>query len=1002
MATANDSRTLRTLAEQLAQLDKRVKAVGSGRQLAHSSIEAGAVQAYDSDGQQVMRIGLQWDGTYAPTVTNGPTPPTPAGLLVNDATEAVIVTWEGAFVGGAVAPMDFLRVDIHIGATSDFLPTYTNRYGSFSSPTGGTLGIHLPYGTYWVKLVCWTLAGVPSLASDGVEGDAWPVDVSSDGFPPASSPDPEVLAGIKEMYVRWTAITNADPVWYDIHVSTTLGFTPDSTTKVGETQSSAFTITTLPGDPPPDGEDDPRELMYDTTYYVRIVARDQDGSAAPSLQAVGYVFRVTGVNLAADSVTSAAIQAGTITGDKFAATVILAGTFKTAEAGQRIETGIAGIQGYKSDGSLMINFPTTSGQTALIDAEIIARGITVTNGMVLRATSTIEPDSKVQLQRGISAPISAPQMATTYTTRRPDTSSLTPAQTTGPLGTFNLIPTEVSCIEWKSASDVWVIHQIRPGGTRAWFFDYDGNPTPWSGGAYFADYVNWEIWSVIELTTSTAPKNGVYRISRWIPTDTYYLQCPQGGGFNRYSRQNGVAPPAVGHNGTDVYVAEVISSTQLNIRYFTPNGDGNNLSAPIATYTSAAGFTANRPLSTVFYHAGAFDTGSGTARYLVAERGYATKNKLVYTSGSGAGSIHPGGVAAGGSSWSSANIDAETFEAATANPRCVAWMPEDAAFWTYGGDGFLYEHTSTFWDPVVTSSLVWAQQTLMDTNATGGTHETTPGPIKSFPWPRRSKIAFSLPPIPTGGVDDPNAIGVYVGRGATQPANSAMWRAAAIASTTTVISALPTSGSNPPTVSTFVNTNPGKMTNDDSTLVISGAGTVAATGITSSGNVVVSGDVTAGTINDPDGRIYAKPPSSFWYLASTFNIANGGANVDINGWSADGSGNSGLITMASNKDVTVSLAGLYEITVGVTFPTNGTGSRRYVQVFTGTSGGSVLVFGQGPAAANALTHCHGSKVVRLTAGSVFRVTAAQDSTTNPLALVAGNQFGYLQVTYKGP
>jgi len=492
-------------------------------------------------------------------------------------------------------------------------------------------------------------------------------------------------------------------------------------------------------------------------------------------------------------------------------------------------------------------------------------------------------------------------MSKSYLTKTPSTTSLTAAEKGGTLGTFDLIPTEVSCIEWKSSFDYWVIHQVRPNGTRAWFFDYDGNPWDLGVGTYFTDYENWEIWSVIELTTSTAGKNGVYRMARWIPAganNTFYLMCPQGIGFNRYSRQNSAAPPVVGHNGTDVFIAEVISTNQLSIKYYTPNGDGNNLSAAFTAYQSNAGYSVNRPLSTVFYHATGFDTGTGLPRYLTAERGFSTVNRIVYTSGTNLGSIHPGGVTAGASSWTDAHVDAQSFETAMSNPRCIAWMPEESKFWTYGGDGNLYQHTGTFWDPATTSSTVWARQTFYD--SIGTTHETTPGPSKSFTWHRRSKISFSLPPLPVDppGADDPNVVSVYMGRGATEPTNSNMWLQVSAHPTATV-SSLATSGSNPPTTSTFPNTNPGRITNAAATLDIKGDGTIKGSQIFVGATEVV-----------PD------KPYWFGYLnASPTAVANG-VLTTITTWVADGSPNNVGITHSAGI-FTLPRAGRYRLVAQV-------------------------------------------------------------------------------------
>jgi hypothetical protein len=923
--------SLQELARRLTAVERSVSRGVSQPQLAYSSIEDGNVQEYDGDDTLVGIIGKQFDGTHVAASVNGPTPPTPALPIVSSAVGGVTVEWTGFFdPSTTVAPMDFARVDIHTSQSTGFTPDPdVTLKTSFASPRGGRVFVPCPAGTNYVKLVTVTASGKYSVAS--AEASAATGTAATDGLAPASSPDPEVLQGVEMMYVRWSPITNHDPVTYDVHVSTTIGFTPDSTTKVGETRSSSFTIRALPGAAPIEGEDDPRKLQFGTTYYVRIVARDDDGSAPASLQAVGQIFQMTGVQIQADAITTAHLLAGSITGEKFAATVILGGMFKTAESGQRVEMGVTGIQGYKSDGTLMVNLPTEDDQAALLDAEVIARSLTITDGANFRGASQVEVDGSITLEQGVTPPSSTPQPSTTYLQRLLDTSTLTDAEVTGDLGTFRLVPSEISCSQWDDANNTWVIHQVRPNGTRAWFFDYDGNPDPTfpsAGGNYFTDYTNWEIWSVINITTSTAPKNGVYRMARWIPSgsnNTYYLMCPQGIGFNRYSRLNGVTSPVVGTNGTDVYVAEVVG-TQLNIRYFTPNGDGNNISAPTTVYQSTKGFISSVSMAACTYDASGFDTGAAAPRYVVGYRGVNYNNRIVYTSGTNAGSIHPAGVTAGPTSWDSANVSAQSWENAATNQRALAWMPGDG-FWTTGGDGYNSQYTDVFWDPAVTSSTVWIQHSFQDN--TGTTHESTPGPAVAFTWKRRSKIFLSLPPLPgSGGVDEPDAVKTYAGRGATQPANSAMWLQSN-AYPTTSISSLVTSGSNPLTSSTFPNSNPGTIKSADASMIISGDGTITIDGkkvalgvpdiqrFTSSGtwnkpaNAVLvhakavggggagAGSDTTGTtvgVNSKGSGGAGGSTAEKWYLASdlasSITIGVGGGGVGGTGSTSTAGGNS--------------------------------------------------------------------------------------------------------------
>ena len=827
--------SLSELARRLLDVERKISRGVSQPQLANSAIESGAIQAYEDD-TQTMIIGRQFDGTYTSATVNGPVPPTPQAPTIMDGTEGITVVWSGLFTGGAIVPMDFLRVDVYLGTTPTFFPSPSNQVGSIVSPRGGQVTLAVAPGVWYARLICWAQSGQGSGWSTSGMGQAFPIVASTDGSAPSSSPAVELIGGLDILYAKWTPIVNADPVKYEVHIGTSAGFKTDTdptwipgtdpATLVGTTSGSSFTIKNLPGPAPAVGAPDTRALLYDTQYWVKIVARDDDGRAVSAGTADdATIFKVTTDNIAANTIIGGNILGGTITGDLLSATMVISSEFWTALTGQRAGFTPQGFFAYKPDDSLMLKIPTAANEDAIIDATVIARGLTATGAVTMRSNvNAVEKDGVVILRNGVAAPAAVPQMSTNYVQQALSTASLTAAQKTGTLGTFDFIGSEASCLEWNTGS-YWVVHQVRAGGTRAWFFNYDGTPRLTSG-VYFNEYPNWEIWSVINITTSTAPKNGVYRMARWLPTNTWYLMCPQGSGFNKYTRLNSAAPPVVGTNGTDVFIAEV-AGTQLNIRYYTPNGDQNTISAPTTAYQSAQGFTAAKQLSNVTYNSAGFDIGAG--RYLVSERGFPTDNKLIYTSGTNANSIFLGGS---GGSWVSATINAETFETAHTNPRCTGW--DGTNFWTLGGDGVLYQYTDTYWDKgnAATPSTIWAQHTFLD--FVGTTHETTPGPAKSFVWKRRSQVAFNMPPIPGAGTaDEPNLVTIYVGRGTTQPSNANMRLQNQTASPVLYLPDFAfTSGANPPTVNSFPLTNPGKIRSDDSSMVISGDGSIQATTFT--------------------------------------------------------------------------------------------------------------------------------------------------------------------------
>ncbi|MEU9120047.1 hypothetical protein AB0C96_09325 [Streptomyces sp. NPDC048506] len=155
---------------RLALLEKRVQALARAPKLANASIENGALEVYDAQGSLRALVGQQPDGTSGVTVVNGPVPPTPVAPTVEAAIGALYVSWEGEFVDAAAAPLDFARVEVHVGPTAEFEPTQGTLRNTVETPQGGSCTVPLPYTEWWVKLRCRSLAGASGPASDAAVG----------------------------------------------------------------------------------------------------------------------------------------------------------------------------------------------------------------------------------------------------------------------------------------------------------------------------------------------------------------------------------------------------------------------------------------------------------------------------------------------------------------------------------------------------------------------------------------------------------------------------------------------------------------------------------------------------------------------------------------------------------------------------------------------------------------------------------------------------------------
>lgn len=245
----------------------------------------------------------------------------------------------------AVTNDDPVTYDVYLGTTAGFTPDASSFLGSTAATYFNIIvdanNQLLSYDTnYYVKIVAKdadgsAAASVASAAkqvgkvSDG-DTDGSISTPLSDGNPPSSSPQPTITGGPNYILAKWDDVVNADPVIYDVHISTTSGFTPGPTNLVGSVSGTFMFITRDASD---------AALVYGTTYYVSLVARDADGSASAGLEGSGSmvqidsddIFEIDGSsvnisNLNANSITAGTIDASVITVSNLDASNITTGT----------------------------------------------------------------------------------------------------------------------------------------------------------------------------------------------------------------------------------------------------------------------------------------------------------------------------------------------------------------------------------------------------------------------------------------------------------------------------------------------------------------------------------------------------------------------------------------------------------------------------------------------------------------------------------------------------
>ena len=276
------------LAARLKRLERIQRDQSTTPQLAYSAIEDGAIEDYEGD-ELKMVIGRQFDGAHIAMPVTGPTPPTPAPVVVAPIIGGLRVSMRDPLFEdpSVVIPTDFSRWEIHVSTVSGFTPDLSSTlYATIESPRGGEVGIALPATEHFVRVVCRSASGKGSIPS--IETAATPrlvlqddLDPSinlggggTDGDAPADAPTPDALIGIEQIYVSWPRVANADPVEYEVAASATTGFDP-ATNIVGVSSGTMVIVSHLPGEVP---------VPTGAPTYVRVRAVDADGPGPWSVE----------------------------------------------------------------------------------------------------------------------------------------------------------------------------------------------------------------------------------------------------------------------------------------------------------------------------------------------------------------------------------------------------------------------------------------------------------------------------------------------------------------------------------------------------------------------------------------------------------------------------------------------------------------------------------------------------------------------------------------------
>lgn len=593
-----------------------------------------------------------------------------------------------------------------------------------------------------------------------------PPDIT-DGDPPAISPPPIVAGGVRSLFVSWLPIANADPVTYEVHVSTASGFTADDDTYAGEVSGTRLVITELPDGTP---------LDYEETYYVRTIAKDADGAAAQSTEASGAPVQVDTPDIAVEAVTADRILANSITADRFAATLVLTSLLTTAESGQRVAIDTDGIRLYSPDGEILVDIPTDPTKEASFSGDITARQLTVLEGATFRGSSYLDKGASLNLLERTAAPGTAPTLTIDHDYQ--ELGAGLPAGGT-PLGLY-----------YDAAGGA--------GGSTASWLTTTGDG---SGNFYVQEY-RADTGAFVRQAALTPSLFGITRIYGAARLGSYVYALvqvdlpPRGDPAYYLVRVNQAAftydsasliaspgttvfPECIGADGTNLLVMVNRVSLQPQVRRY----DGAMALVSTTTFTGWP-----TPLTGWTYKGIVAQGGSWWVCAEDASLTYSAGTRCVSTAGA-----------------YTANRDFYVSGPATGQANGLAH--DGTRFWTLAATltaltPRLVRHST--WDWTTENATYWVGYTW---RTDAGPYETTIGPRASISLTgyRRARVAVSVPAFPSGVT----GFRVYVDRAASAPATTSLKRQAASTYLTSEtvspgrLIGFDTGGAAPPTSNTY-------------------------------------------------------------------------------------------------------------------------------------------------------------------------------------------------------
>jgi len=452
--------------------------------------------------------------------------------------------------------------------------------------------------------------------------------------------------------------------------------------------------------------------------------------------------------------------------------------------GATIQTVDAPNQGIKLQDGTLKAYPPEGG-TAFFDVDpaagmVIVAGegtfesLNTKNSTELGGTTTLPVGSSIQMAAGVQPPGSAPKVDTTYDTLQFD---------------------EGSGWEWRQGfvtdGTYWYTATNGANFTEMERFDYSGNHAGygWSQQSYVTcglAYHSGKIYQLIQALDANDNRMADQYFVLRHATSTFTND-----GTYAWSNSVGTKNPAIGvdHATGEIVIAQHRDGNDDKLRmrwYSVPSGSGGGLTATGTTDTT---LEYNYNLGGLLFGSFDFGFGGGIQAWVTSSWGTGTYRAIASNTGDESPTR----------SWESGMPNKVGFEYPTSGTYANKFVSMDQT-----GLMRIYTQLDYYATMGDTANTRWVSSTNFRDQTTDW--ETPQSNRASIIPKKRSKIVVTTAPLPASpGTNDPNQVQIYIGKNATDPGRTAMYRQTtpAVGVTTASYATLATSGNIPPDTNNF-------------------------------------------------------------------------------------------------------------------------------------------------------------------------------------------------------